>query len=160
MPDILLTRIDNRLVHGQVGVAWTSSLAGCNLIVVADDIVASDEVQQSLMRATAQNAGCGIRFFTIEKTIAVIHKASPRQHIFLVVRNPQSALALVEGGVPIDKLCIGNMHMSAGKVVSNETHVYVDDKDLEDLRYIRAQGVDVYIQIAPGDKKYDFEIKK
>ena len=64
MPDILLTRIDNRLVHGQVGVAWTSSLAGCNLIVVADDLVAKDEVQQSLMRATAQNAGCGIRFFT------------------------------------------------------------------------------------------------
>jgi PTS system galactosamine-specific IIB component len=46
MPDILLTRIDNRLVHGQVGVAWTSSLAGCNLIVVADD---PDELAESLL---------------------------------------------------------------------------------------------------------------
>jgi PTS system galactosamine-specific IIB component len=157
MPDILLTRIDNRLVHGQVGVAWTSSLAGCNLIVVADDLVAQDEVQQSLMRATAQNAGCGIRFFTIEKTCAVIHKASPSQHIFLVVRNPQAARALVEGGVPIDKLCIGNMHVAPGKVVSNESHVYVDEKDLEDLRFIRNHGTDVYIQIAPGDRRLDFE---
>lgn len=42
MPDIMLTRIDNRLVHGQVGVAWASSLGGCNLIVVADDIAAKD----------------------------------------------------------------------------------------------------------------------
>ena len=49
MPDIMLTRIDNRLVHGQVGVAWASSLGGCNLIVVADDIAAKDPVQQSLM---------------------------------------------------------------------------------------------------------------
>ena len=47
MPDILLTRIDNRLVHGQVGVAWTGSLSGCNLIVVADDLAAADPVQQS-----------------------------------------------------------------------------------------------------------------
>lgn len=26
-PNILLTRIDNRLVHGQVGVTWTSNVA-------------------------------------------------------------------------------------------------------------------------------------
>lgn len=100
MPDILLTRIDNRLVHGQVGVAWTSALNGVNLIVVADDLAAADPLQQSLMTATARNAGCGIRFFTLDKTIAVIHKASASQHIFLVVRDPQGARKLVEGGVP------------------------------------------------------------
>ena len=41
MPDILMTRIDNRLVHGQVGVAWTTALPGVNLIVVADDLAAT-----------------------------------------------------------------------------------------------------------------------
>ncbi len=157
MPDIMLTRIDNRLVHGQVGVAWASSLGGCNLIVVADDIAAKDPVQQSLMSATAKNAGCGIRFFTLEKTIAVIHKASPNQHIFLIVRDLQNARVLVEGGVPIDKLCIGNMHVGPGKEVTGDVHVYMDQKDKEDLKAIRAKGVDVYIQIAPGDRKIDFE---
>lgn len=157
MPDILLTRIDNRLVHGQVGVAWTGSLSGCNLIVVADDLAAADPVQQSLMSATAKSAGCGIRFFTLEKTIAVIHKASASQHIFLIVRDPQAARKLVEGGVPIDKLCIGNMHVGPGKKVTGEAHVYMDEQDKEDLRAIRAKGVDVYIQIAPGDRKYDFD---
>ena len=47
MPNILLTRIDNRLVHGQVGVTWTKTI-GANLIVVADDAVAQDKMQQSL----------------------------------------------------------------------------------------------------------------
>lgn len=156
MPNILLTRIDNRLVHGQVGCSWAGAL-GCNLIVVADDLAAADPIQQTLMKATAQNAGCGIRFFTLQKTIDVIHKAAPSQKIFLVVRDPQSARTLVEGGVPVDKLCIGNMHVGPGKVLSNDAHVYVDDKDLEDLRAIRKAGVDVYIQIAPGDAKKDFE---
>lgn len=156
MPDILLTRIDNRLVHGQVGVAWTSALAGCNLIVVADDLAAQDPLQQSLMTATARNAGCGIRFFSLDKTISVIHKASASQHIFLVVRDPQGARKLVEGGVPIDKLCIGNMHVGPGKTITKDAHVYMDDRDREDLRAIRAKGVDVYIQIAPGDRKLSF----
>lgn len=158
MPNILLTRIDNRLVHGQVGCAWAGAL-GCNLIVVADDVVAADPIQQTLMKATADNVGCGTRFFTIQKTIDVIHKASAKQLIFIVVRDPQNARKLVEGGVPIDKLCIGNMHPADGKVLSNDVHVYVDDQDLEDLRAIRARGVDVYIQIQPGDSKKDFEKK-
>ncbi|NRW25563.1 mannose/fructose/N-acetylgalactosamine-specific phosphotransferase system component IIB [Clostridium beijerinckii] len=80
MPNILMTRIDNRLVHGQVGVTWTTSL-GANLLVVVDDTAASDPVQQQLMSMTAESSGVGIRFFTIQKTIDVIHKASPSQKI-------------------------------------------------------------------------------
>ena len=119
---------------------------------MADDLAAADPLQQSLMAATAKSSGCGIRFFTLDKTIAVIHKASASQHIFLVVRNPQSARKLVEGGVPI-----GNMHVAPGKEVTGNVHVYMDEKDKDDLRAIRAKGVDVYIQIAPGDHKLDFD---
>ena len=61
-PNILMTRIDNRLVHGQVGVTWTKTL-GANLIVVADDGVAEDPLQQQLMQVTAESSGVGIRFF-------------------------------------------------------------------------------------------------
>lgn len=158
MPNILLTRIDNRLVHGQVGNIWAGKV-GCNLIVVADDTAANDPIQQTLMKATADSVGCGIRFFSIQKTIDVIHKASPKQLIFLVVKNPQSARALLEGGVPIDKLCIGNMHPAAGKTPSNDPHVYLDEKDVEDLRFIRNAGCEVFIQNLPGDTKKDFEVK-
>jgi len=155
-PKILLTRIDNRLVHGQVGMSWVGAIHP-NLIVVADDEAANDKVQQSLMQMTAEAAGVGIRFFSLQKTIDVIHKASPTQEIFIVTKTPASARVLIENGVPIKKLNIGNMHFTQGKHIAGESHVYVDDKDLEDLRAIRKLGVDVYIQIAPGDKKYDFE---
>ena len=95
MPNILLVRIDNRLVHGQVGITWTTSL-GANLIVVADDLSAKDPLQQQLMRITAESSGAGIRFFTIEKTINIIHKASPAQKIFIVCRTPNEVRELVE----------------------------------------------------------------
>ena len=46
-PNILLTRIDNRLVHGQVGVTWTSTI-GANLLVVVDDVVANDDFEHTV----------------------------------------------------------------------------------------------------------------
>ncbi|PTR86701.1 PTS sugar transporter subunit IIB, partial [Bacillus anthracis] len=48
-PNIVLTRVDNRLVHGQVGLTWTTSL-GVNLVIVADDKILEDKFQQDLMR--------------------------------------------------------------------------------------------------------------
>ena len=154
-PNILLTRIDNRLVHGQVGVTWTTSL-GANLLIVADDSAAKDPIQQQLMSMTAESSGVGIRFFTIEHTIKIIHKASPNQKIFIVCKTPNDVRKLLEGGVPINEVNVGNMHFSEGKK-SITKKVYVDDKDLEDLRYIKAKGVKVYAQDTPGDIKTNIE---
>ncbi|WP_270094626.1 PTS sugar transporter subunit IIB, partial [Escherichia coli] len=49
MPNIVLSRIDERLIHGQVGVQWVG-FAGANLVLVANDEVAEDPVQQNLNR--------------------------------------------------------------------------------------------------------------
>jgi galactosamine PTS system EIIB component len=150
-PNIFLTRIDNRLVHGQVGVTWTTSL-GANLIVVADDQVAEDTLQQQLMSITAESSGAGIRFFTVEKTINVIHMAAPSQKIFLICKTPNELRRLVEGGVPITDVNVGNMHFTQGKRPLSKK-VYVDDKDFEDLKFVMSRGVNVYIQDVPGEIK-------
>ncbi|WP_017212427.1 PTS galactosamine transporter subunit IIB [Clostridium beijerinckii] len=150
-PNILLTRIDNRLVHGQVGVTWTTTL-GANLIIVADDEVAENTLQQQLMEVTAQSSGAGVRFFTLQKTIDVIHKAAEHQKIFIVVKTPKEVRKLIEGGVPIKEVNVGNMHFDKGKTQISKK-VYVDDKDMEDLRAIKDMGIDIYIQDVPGGMK-------
>jgi PTS system galactosamine-specific IIB component len=154
-PNILLTRIDNRLVHGQVGSIWTPSL-GANLLVVVDDAASGDPLQQQLMAMTAEASSVGIRFFTVEHTIKVISKAAPSQKIFIVCKNPNVVKQLVDGGVPIKDVNVGNMHFLPGKKAITKK-VYVDDKDLEDLKYLQAKGVNVFIQDTPGDIKYNIE---
>ena len=52
MPDIRLTRIDNRLIHGQVATQWCG-VVGANLLLVANDAVAADEFRQGLMNLAA-----------------------------------------------------------------------------------------------------------
>lgn len=127
-PDLKLVRIDERLIHGQ-GQMWIRSL-GVNLCVVANDEAANDPFQQSLMKSVVQNVG--MRFFTIEKTIEIIHRAAPTQHIFLVVKTPKDALRLVEGGVPITNINVGNIHSAEGKhKISN--YIYVGEEDKQAL---------------------------
>jgi PTS system galactosamine-specific IIB component len=154
-PNIVMLRIDNRLVHGQVGVTWTTSLQA-NLLVVVDDEAATSPIQQQLMTMTAENAGVGIRFFSLEKTIEVIHKASPEQRIFMVCKTPQTVRQLIDGGVPIKQVNVGNMHFSDGKTALTNK-VYVDQKDLEDLRYIQEKGTTVFVQDTPGDSKKNID---
>lgn len=150
-PNILLARIDNRLVHGQVGVSWLTSV-GANLIVVVDDLAANDPLQQQLMSAIIKSSGVGIRFFTVEHTINIIHKASPSQHIFIICKTPQVIRHLIDSGVPIKDVNVGNMHFAKGKKQLSKK-VYVDEKELEDLQYIKSKGINVFIQDVPGDIK-------
>lgn len=150
-PNILLTRIDNRLIHGQVGVTWTMTL-GANLLLVADDEAAGDPLQQGLMMLVAESSGASARFFTLQKTIDMIHKAAPSQKIFIICRTPAAVRKLIEGGVPIQEVNVGNMHFTAGKRAINKK-VYVDDKDMEDLLFIKSKVSKLYIQDVPGDFK-------
>ena len=146
-PNILLTRIDNRLIHGQVATQWNSTL-GANLILVANDDVAGNKMRQNLMNMAAPT-GVATRFFSLQKTIDVIHKASPKQHIFLVAENPSDVLTLVKGGVPIRKVNIGNMHMSEGKR-QVATSVAVDDADVAAFKELQDLGVELEIRRVPS----------
>lgn len=148
-PNLLLTRIDNRLIHGQVGVTWVNHL-GANLVVVANDKVAEDEVQQNLMDMVLPDT-IQTRYFSLQKTIDIIHKAAPRQKIFLVVRDVHDALTLKEGGVPIDQINVGNMHYEEGKKQISST-VSVDAKDVEAFKRLDELGVELDLRRVPEER--------
>lgn len=148
MANILASRIDNRLIHGQVGMTWVNSL-NANLILVANDDVANDTVQQSLMKMVVPE-GVSTRFFSVQKTIDIIGKAADRQKILLVVRTPQDALRLVKGGVETPNWIIGNMHFAEGKKQITAT-VSVDDDDVNTFKELDKLGVKLNIQGVPSD---------
>lgn len=151
-PNILATRIDNRLVHGQVGVTWTNTL-GANLVVVANDEVSTDTVQQSLMEMVLPDT-VQARFFTIEKTIKIIGKAAPHQKILLVIKTPQDALKLVKGGVPIKEINVGNMHFAEGKKQLSAT-VSVDQDDIDTFKELDKLGIKLDVRGIPSERGRD-----
>ena len=124
-PNILLTRIDNRLIHGQVGMTWTNTL-GANLVIVANDDVAD--------------------------------KAAPHQKILLVVRTPEDALRLVEGGVPLKEINVGNLHFSEGKKQISPV-VSVDASDIAIFKKLDALGVKLEVKGIPNERGFDLMTK-
>ena len=116
-PNIVMTRIDERLIHGQ-GQMWIKSL-GMNTVIVANDQAAQDPMAQSLMKAV-QPKDLAIRFYPVQKVIDIIYKANPAQTIFLIVKDCADALRLVQGNVPIKKINIGNIHNAEDKAALRE----------------------------------------
>lgn len=155
MPNILLTRIDNRLVHGQVAAQWCGSI-GANLILVANDDVEKDTLRQGLMDMAAPSYA-SMRYWSLENTINNINKAADRQLIFIVCETPEDVLKLVEGGVPIKKVNIGNMRMIEGKRRVTGS-VAVDDKDLEVFKKLRELGIELEIRRVPSEPSENTEL--
>ncbi|MGR3806259.1 PTS system N-acetylgalactosamine-specific EIIB component, Man family [Pasteurella testudinis DSM 23072] len=152
MPNIVLSRIDERLIHGQVGVQWVG-FAGANLVLVANDEVAQDEMQQNLMEMVLAD-GIDVRFWPLQKVIDNIHRAADRQKILLVCRSPSDFLKLVEGGVPVKKINVGNMHFADGKQQIHKT-VSVDPQDVAAFKKLQQLGVECYIQGVPTEESAD-----
>ena len=154
MPNIVFTRIDNCLVHSQITTQWFAAV-GANLILVANDDVASDRMRQALMDMAAPSYAA-MRYWSIEKTIENIHNASDRQKIFLMCQTPDDVLRLVEGGVPLEKVSIGYMYMSEGKRQVT-SFVAVDDHDVEVFAKLRDLGVELELRRVPAEPKEDIE---
>lgn len=53
------------------------------------------------MTVIAKSQGFDIRFFSLEKTAAIIDKAASSQKIFLIFKNLQDVKTLVDKGVEL-----------------------------------------------------------
>lgn len=145
---IQLTRIDNRLVHGQVGMTWTNSL-DVDTIVVVDDSAAISSFAQKLMQSIASAANVAIRFYSVFDFIRVFKENESSQKLFLVVQTPHVARLLIENDVPLTKVNVGNMHYEKGRVPFNRK-VYLTAQDIEDFNYMLEKGTDLFYQDVPG----------
>lgn len=152
MPNIVLSRIDERLIHGQVGVQWVG-FSGANLVLVANDEVAEDTVQQNLMEMVLAE-GIAVRFWSLQKVIDNIHRAADRQKILLVCKNPNDFLTLVKGDVPVSRINVGNMHYAEGKKQIAKT-VSIDDQDIAAFDSLQKAGVECFVQGVPTESAQD-----
>ena len=150
---IALLRIDDRLIHGQVVEGWLPALEADLVMVVSDD-AASDEVQSALMRM-ALPPSIGLVVATVAEAPATL--ASPqaaKRRALVLVPGPAEALALIEMGVKVDRINVGGLHHSVGKVQLGRA-LYLDEKDRKALKALASLGVRLEGRPLPGDPEED-----
>ena len=146
-PKILLTRIDDRFIYGQDVELWNEAV-GSNLVLIVNDEIAADARKWAPMRVATPD-GVWTRFFSVQKTIGIIHTAAPRQLILIMVASPSDALALVKGGVPITKISIGYMRTGEGKHLITPA-VAVDEADAAAFKELQKLGIELEICYLPS----------
>lgn len=143
-------RIDNRLIHGQVTVAWTRRLCVRRLVVCNDD-VAADELQCLLLPQAAR--GLPTDVLTVEATLA----AEPGGDTMIVAKHPEDVFRLVEGGLRPEVVNVGNAAPRPGEKSTMVTRsVAVTAGEADAYRKLAAAGVPLVTQLLPQDKPADF----
>jgi mannose/fructose/N-acetylgalactosamine-specific phosphotransferase system component IIB len=152
---IVLARIDNRLIHGQVLESWVPYV-NADCIVVANDQVAGNAFQKLLMEAAVPR-GIRIIIDTVEK-VADMFSTSELidRKVLLLLASSQDALAIHRRGVGCGKLNLGNMHGGQGKQRVTCT-IALDPADVDNLRLLEVDGVRVVSQCIPSDRELDWK---
>ena len=147
---IIFTRIDDRLIHGQVVEGWVNFLKA-TAILVADDRVASNALQRSIMEISAPQ-GLGVFIGTVADVCGRLRAPAPgNERAILLFSTPADVLRALALGMDCRALNIGGMHYVPGKRKLIDV-LAVDDADLEALKKIAAQGIKVEVQAVPNQK--------
>lgn len=93
MAQIVLTRIDNRLIHGQIVTEWCSYVQA-DVVLVANDAVARDSLRQSLMKMAAPASILTLLYLGTNHP--GLKKSTSDQRVVLLCETPQDILTLVK----------------------------------------------------------------
>ncbi len=143
----LLQRVDDRLIHGQVVVAWGQRLHPERIWVV-DDASAANAWERELLATASPDAE--VRVVTVAEMVAAwAGEGTASGGAFLLVRDLATALALVEAGAPVTRFTLGGLHYAPGKTKVNE-YIYLDDADRTRARMLLGRGVALEVQDVPA----------
>lgn len=152
---IVLYRVDERLIHGQVVIGWGNQLRPDRYVVVDDELAAS-EWEQDLYRLGAGDSE--VVFTTAESARAALSgwRADAAKTI-LLTRDTATMRRLAEGGLMVgEPVNLGGLRHGPGRI-EVLTYLHLNDEDAQDLRAMAEAGVDVSARDLPDAHKVTLE---
>jgi len=151
---IIHVRIDERLIHGQVATMWTNNLKASRIMVVDDAAAKDDMVKMSLKMATPD--GVKLSILSANKAATnILNGKYEGQRVFLIAKRPATLIKLIELGVELKQINIGNMSHSEGKEKITNT-ISVTKEDIEAFEKLENIGVKLTAQLIPSHPSEDF----
>lgn len=153
MSEIVLTRIDDRLIHGQVMTAWVKKTRA-NQILIIDDEVAKDDFMSEILKMSAP-AGIDIVVKGLEDAVTFFNtQEKENKRLIILVKAPVTIDTIVEKGIVIDKLVVGGMGAKANRRVLYK-NISASDEERATFKKLIDRGIPVVIHIIPDQKETD-----
>lgn len=152
---LILVRVDDRLIHGQVVVGWGQAL-GPDRIVLADDEIAESDWERELYRAGVP-ADLDVEFTTIAEAADRIDELiGSSARTVLLVADVQSLIRLCEAAPQIQEVNLGGVHMDGGRV-RKLPYLFLSETEVGQLRALRDRGVTITAQDLPTTPRVPLE---
>jgi mannose/fructose/N-acetylgalactosamine-specific phosphotransferase system component IIB len=154
---IVLARIDDRLIHGQVTVGWSQRLRPDRIVLVNDAV--ADDPWQSRVYSSSVPPSVEVAVLTVAHAAPLLSgMAAPdgAGRVILLTATPWDMLALWRAGVALDTVNVGGMYHVPGKH-SLLPYVYVDAADLRVFREFLAGGCRLTAQQVPGGRELSID---
>ena len=145
---IAFCRVEERLIHGQITVAWSRSVE-FDAFVVVDNAAAADEFMRSILE---MGVPVGKKLYIFSEDEAVEKMNQLEETIFILAKSPTTFKALFEKGLKFDQLNIGSIHAKKGKKEVYQT-VYMSEQEIEAIKFLISSGVQCDIQKLPNESK-------
>jgi PTS system mannose-specific IIB component/fructoselysine and glucoselysine-specific PTS system IIB component len=153
---IVLLRVDERLIHGQVVIGWATQLRPDRYIVV-DDELATSRWEQDLYRLGAAGVDVGFQSTAEASKHLDEWRTDPRRTI-LLTRDVGTMRRLAEtGALRGESVVVGGVHHAPGREEAL-TYVHLTEKELGDLEAIEAAGAVVAARDLPEAPRVDLEL--
>lgn len=148
---LVLTRIDNRLIHGQVLEAWVPFVQA-NCIVVANDSIAQSPLKALMMKASVSSK-IRVEIAAVKDAVQLLLDGDlDKYRVLLLFGTPVDAVRARALGLLYDQLNLGNLHADPGKARYSCT-VFLDEVDLGDLETLEQAGVRITARCIPADSE-------
>jgi mannose/fructose/N-acetylgalactosamine-specific phosphotransferase system component IIB len=155
---IILARIDDRFIHGQVTVGWSQKLRPTR-IVLSNDEIAADQ-WQSRVYSSSVPPRIAVAVLSGADTLATLappQTPEPRDRTILIAGSPGDMHFLCTHGLPLAEINVGGMHYTKGKT-ELLPFVYADRTDLDVFRSLLAKGVRLLARQVPGARETEIDL--
>ena len=157
MRNVVLARIDERLLHGQVCTKWMQA-THANVIVLADDDLVNDKFTCKIFMGM-KPAGTELQIFTVDQAIEYLKEDSPEnEKVMLLTKCAQSFLRMHEAGVVYDKIICGSAAVSGNKYGKRKKLIrdlFASDSEKDAMRALIEKGVTMVYQLAIDNAPVD-----
>jgi len=156
MKNIVLARIDDRLIHGQILTSWVHTVDATKIVII-DDPLTKDSFMQRILKAAAPS-DIAVDIFTIADGINYLNGDNKQsEKIIVLSKTPEVMEQLLINGINLDKIILGGMGAKKGRTTFNK-NVSASPEEVKTMRRIVAKGVEIYYQLLP--KESPMNIKK
>lgn len=152
---VVLYRVDDRLVHGQVVIGWGKPL-NLGFIALVDDGVASSEWERDLYRMGVPPE-IELRFAGVADARRELDawRKDPRKGIVLTADVP-TMVAICQAPPPVERVNLGGIHHRPGRT-ARLPYIYLTDEEFRLLETLAASGTAVTAQDLPTSSPVPLE---